>query len=130
MNPDGEIQALDTANLDDSHDKAILIVTSIFMVISLLSVILRCFVRTYVVHAWGWDDATMVVAMVSDSSAPMTRTKADHIQHRFSISSLQFPESLDVNMALAGHWLISHHVRMTITAQCSYEYQLHLSEDL
>lgn len=52
-------------NLDDSRSKAIIIVTSVFLGISLVSVILRCFVRTRIVRAFGWDDTVMVVAMVS-----------------------------------------------------------------
>lgn len=55
-------------NLDDSRSKAILIVTCIFLGISLLSVILRCFVRTRIVRAFGWDDGVMVLAMVSPTS--------------------------------------------------------------
>jgi hypothetical protein len=58
------MEVLEAVN-DDSRNKAILIVTSVFFAISLLSVILRCFVRTQVVRAWGWDDGTMVIAMVS-----------------------------------------------------------------
>ncbi|KAJ5190003.1 hypothetical protein N7491_007956 [Penicillium cf. griseofulvum] len=60
---DAKIEVLEAGHLDDSRNKAILIVTSIFLAISLLSVILRCFVRTQVVRAWGWDDGTMVIAM-------------------------------------------------------------------
>lgn len=48
---------------DGSRSHAILIVTVIFLVISAVSVILRCFVRTQVVRAFGWDDAIMVLAM-------------------------------------------------------------------
>ncbi|CAG8902630.1 unnamed protein product [Penicillium egyptiacum] len=58
----GKIEVLEGVN-DDSRSKAILIVTSVFFAISLLSVMLRCFVRTQVVRAWGWDDGTMVIAM-------------------------------------------------------------------
>lgn len=52
-------------NLDESRIKAILIVTCVFLAISLVSVILRCFVRTRIVRAFGWDDGVMVLAMVS-----------------------------------------------------------------
>jgi hypothetical protein len=55
-------------NLDDSRSKAILIVTCVFLGISLVSVILRCFVRTRIVRAFGWDDTVMVVAMVRYTS--------------------------------------------------------------
>jgi hypothetical protein len=56
-------------NLDNSRSRAILIVTSIFLGLSLVSVILRCFVRTRIVRAFGWDDGVMVVAMVSYTSS-------------------------------------------------------------
>jgi hypothetical protein len=49
---------------DDSRSNAILIVTAVFLGISLGSVLLRCFVRTRVVRAFGWDDIIMLLAMV------------------------------------------------------------------
>lgn len=49
---------------DDSRSQAILIVTSVFFAISVVSVFLRIFVRTRVVRAFGWDDITMVLAMI------------------------------------------------------------------
>ncbi|KGO63253.1 hypothetical protein PEX1_069330 [Penicillium expansum] len=61
---EGIIVPFEGLGLDDSRSKAILIVTSVFFSTSLLSVILRCFVRTQVVRAWGWDDGTMVIAMI------------------------------------------------------------------
>ncbi|CRL24475.1 unnamed protein product [Penicillium camemberti] len=60
---DAKIDPLEGVDLDNSHNKAILVVTSVFFGISLVSVVLRCFVRTQVVRAWGWDDGTMVIAM-------------------------------------------------------------------
>jgi hypothetical protein len=52
--------------MDDSgHNQTILIVSIILFAVSLLSVGLRCFVRTHVLHAFGWDDSFMVIAMVS-----------------------------------------------------------------
>ena len=53
---------------DDSRSQAILIVTAVFLAISLISVGLRCFVRTQVVRAFGWDDSLMLVAMVGDEN--------------------------------------------------------------
>lgn len=50
---------------DDSRSNAILTVTAVFLAISLVSVGLRCFVRTRIVRAFGWDDRVMLVAMVS-----------------------------------------------------------------
>lgn len=53
---------------DDSRSNAIIIVTSVFFAISFVSVCLRLFVRTRVVRAFGWDDTTMMLAMVGPSS--------------------------------------------------------------
>jgi hypothetical protein len=50
---------------DNGHSEAILAVSITLLAISLLSVGLRCFVRTCVLHAFGWDDFFMVIAMVS-----------------------------------------------------------------
>ncbi|KAJ5937593.1 hypothetical protein N7454_003935 [Penicillium verhagenii] len=49
---------------DDSRSQAILIVTAVFLAISLISVGLRIFVRTRVVKAFGKDDVFMVLAMI------------------------------------------------------------------
>lgn len=68
-----KLEVLEAVN-DDSRNKAILIVTSVFFAISLSSVIIRCFVRTQVVRAWGWDDGTMVIAMVSHRALSEVRT--------------------------------------------------------
>jgi hypothetical protein len=43
----------------------IFVVTTIFLGISFIAVCLRCFVRLWLVRAFGWDDAMMVFAMVS-----------------------------------------------------------------
>jgi len=52
------------ADDDDSRSQAILIVTAIFLAISLIAVILRIFVRTHVVKAFGKDDVFMLLAMI------------------------------------------------------------------
>ncbi|KAJ5817390.1 hypothetical protein N7447_009623 [Penicillium robsamsonii] len=65
---DAKIEVTEAGAFDDSHNKAILIVTSIFFAMSLLSVILRCFVRTRIVRAWGWDDGIMVIAMALNAA--------------------------------------------------------------
>lgn len=43
---------------------SIFVVTTIFLAISFITVCLRCFVRLWIVKAFGWDDAMMVFAMV------------------------------------------------------------------
>jgi hypothetical protein len=50
--------------MDDSHGKAISTVTAVFLAISAVSVCLRCFVRLHLVRAFGWDDSSMLLAMV------------------------------------------------------------------
>lgn len=52
------------ADDDDSRSQAILIVTVIFLAISLVAVSLRIFVRTHVVKAFGKDDVFMLLAMI------------------------------------------------------------------
>ncbi|OGE50996.1 hypothetical protein PENARI_c015G08684 [Penicillium arizonense] len=54
---------MDVATIDASRSRAILVVTSVFLGISLVSVALRIFVRTRIVRAFGWDDSIMVLAM-------------------------------------------------------------------
>ncbi|KAJ5316448.1 hypothetical protein N7476_006755 [Penicillium atrosanguineum] len=63
MDADRRKEAILAAVSDDSRSQAILVVTVVFLVISLISVGLRCFVRTRVVKAFGWDDTTMLIAM-------------------------------------------------------------------
>ena len=46
------------------RSEVIAIVTAVFLGISLVTVILRCFVRLRVVRAFGWDDGLMLLAMV------------------------------------------------------------------
>lgn len=74
---DVKLEELEAGHLDGSRNKAILIVTSVFLAISLFTVMLRCFVRTQVVRAWGWDDGTMVIAMVSQPAPSTTRTPSN-----------------------------------------------------
>ncbi|EAW14404.1 uncharacterized protein ACLA_074410 [Aspergillus clavatus NRRL 1] len=48
----------------NGRSEAIVIVTAIFLALSLVTVGLRCFVRARVVRAFGLDDWTMVAAMI------------------------------------------------------------------
>lgn len=43
---------------------AILVVSLVMMALSIVSVLLRMFVRIYIVRAFGWDDGLMVAALV------------------------------------------------------------------
>lgn len=44
---------------------AILVVSIVMMALSIVTVLLRIFVRIYIVRAFGWDDGLMVAALVS-----------------------------------------------------------------
>ncbi|PYI02478.1 P-type ATPase [Aspergillus sclerotiicarbonarius CBS 121057] len=50
----------------EGRSETILAVSVLIMVISLVTVCCRCFVRWRILRAFGWDDALMVVAMVLD----------------------------------------------------------------
>ncbi|KAL4939134.1 hypothetical protein BDV06DRAFT_225322 [Aspergillus oleicola] len=41
----------------------IFMVTAVMVALSIIAVIMRCFVRLYLVRAFGWDDALMLVAL-------------------------------------------------------------------
>ncbi|KAE8151603.1 hypothetical protein BDV25DRAFT_128676 [Aspergillus avenaceus] len=46
------------------RSETIVVVASVFLVLPLLAVILRCYVRWRLVQGFGWDDGFMVLAMV------------------------------------------------------------------
>lgn len=50
---------------EDHQNHAIIAVAATFMTIAFITVVLRCYVRLRLVKAFGWDDGSMVVAMVS-----------------------------------------------------------------
>lgn len=56
------------ASDEDSRNMAIKVVAGLFMSIAAVAVILRCYVRGFLVKAFGWDDGAMVMAMVNFSS--------------------------------------------------------------
>ncbi|KAL4972773.1 hypothetical protein BDW66DRAFT_162614 [Aspergillus desertorum] len=45
------------------HSLAIFVVAAVMVVLSIVAVFLRCFVRVYLVRAFGWDDALMLIAL-------------------------------------------------------------------
>ncbi|KAL3482259.1 hypothetical protein BJX99DRAFT_252965 [Aspergillus californicus] len=47
----------------EGRSLSIFVVTVVFLIISFISVTLRCFVRIRIVRAFGWDDSLMVFAM-------------------------------------------------------------------
>jgi hypothetical protein len=82
---DSRKEAVLAAVKDDGRSQAILVVTVVFLAISLVSVGLRCFVRTRVVRAFGWDDTLMLIAMVGDA----TLGRDGSLIHMFSNLGLQ-----------------------------------------
>lgn len=76
----------------EGRSTAIFIVTTIFLGISFIAVCLRCFARLWVVRAFGWDDAMMVFAMVSETTE-LCKTNVD---------VLRTPQMLNILFALCG----------------------------
>ncbi|KAL2813365.1 hypothetical protein BJX63DRAFT_394223 [Aspergillus granulosus] len=54
---------LDTLPLED-RPLSIFVVSAVMAGLAIITVALRCFVRIYIVRAFGWDDGLMVVALV------------------------------------------------------------------
>ncbi|KAJ5561327.1 hypothetical protein N7535_004206 [Penicillium sp. DV-2018c] len=48
----------------EGRSESIFVVTTIFLGLSFIAVVLRCFVRLHLVKAFGWDDGLMVCAMM------------------------------------------------------------------
>jgi hypothetical protein len=53
-------------SLDDEHSRKVAVqtVAAVFLPIATITVMLRIYVRGWIVKAFGWDDGTMVVALV------------------------------------------------------------------
>lgn len=49
---------------EESRALAVKTVAAVFMTIATISVMLRCYVRGWLVKAFGWDDGSMVLAAV------------------------------------------------------------------
>lgn len=60
---------------DDIPNRApqLLGVNYFFAVLAFLTVVLRCYVRIFIVKRFSFDDLVMVVAMVCDGLPPSTR---------------------------------------------------------
>ena len=54
------------ARMTDEESRALAVktVAAVFMSIATISVMLRCYVRGWLVKAFGWDDGSMVLAAV------------------------------------------------------------------
>jgi hypothetical protein len=59
-----QISELTLARDAESNLSFILGITIFFHVLALIAVILRIYVRTMVIKVMGWDDYTMIIAMV------------------------------------------------------------------
>lgn len=62
---------------EDQRALAVKTVAAVFLSVACVSVILRCYVRGWVVKGFGWDDGSMILAMVSSSIKP-TRNREAH----------------------------------------------------
>ena len=53
---------------EDEHQRVLAVktVAAVFLPIACITVMLRCYVRGWVVKGFGWDDGSMVLAMVCD----------------------------------------------------------------
>lgn len=51
---------------EDEHQRVLAVktVAAVFLPIACIAVMLRCYVRGWVVKGFGWDDGSMVLAMV------------------------------------------------------------------
>lgn len=49
---------------DNDRSIAVKTVAAVFMSVACVTVMMRCYVRSFIVKGFGWDDGTMVVAMV------------------------------------------------------------------
>ncbi|KAJ5676574.1 uncharacterized protein N7477_002207 [Penicillium maclennaniae] len=47
----------------EGRSLAIFVLATVFMIISFMTVSLRCFVRSYIVRAFGWDDILLLIAL-------------------------------------------------------------------
>ncbi|OJI87316.1 hypothetical protein ASPTUDRAFT_167304 [Aspergillus tubingensis CBS 134.48] len=96
------------------HSLAIFIVSAVTVGLAIIAVALRCFVRLYILRAFGWDDALMVAALalfISLSVLCMIGTEAGvgHALADFesiSLKSMNPSESLHaVQYAMIYWWL-------------------------
>jgi hypothetical protein len=60
---------------EDQRALAVQTVAAVFMPIATIAVMLRCYVRGWIVKGFGWDDGAMVFAAVSSSSLLLMRTR-------------------------------------------------------
>ena len=63
--------------MDHADDRSVEVraVAAAFMSVAVVTVILRCYVRGWLVKAFGWDDGAMVVALVRAGRLQLPRKK-------------------------------------------------------
>lgn len=75
--------------MDDSDGArratAVTAVASVFMSIACVAVLLRIYVRGFLIKAFGWDDATMVIAMVLNLPFPFNPAHPMLISRSYAI---------------------------------------------
>ena len=54
--------------MDSSFEPGVIAITITLTTIAALSVLLRCWIRLYITHNYGWDDGLTVVALVRDQA--------------------------------------------------------------
>lgn len=62
----------------DDRSLVVKVVAAVFLAIASVTVILRCYVRLFLVKAFGWDDGAMVIALVF-SFYPWASESADSL---------------------------------------------------
>lgn len=71
---------------EDQRALAVKTVAAVFLSVACVSVILRCYVRGWVVKGFGWDDGSMILAMVGLQSQS-TRNRQAHKQAFYAMFS-------------------------------------------
>ncbi|KAF9894161.1 hypothetical protein FE257_009134 [Aspergillus nanangensis] len=94
---------MDTSLPLEGRSRAIFIVSVVMLAISCVAVLLRSFVRLYLVRAFGWDDALMVVAMALFTLLCVTCIVGSHLGVGHRIIEFKSLDSLE--KALLWWWL-------------------------
>ncbi|KAL4792187.1 hypothetical protein BDV19DRAFT_392359 [Aspergillus venezuelensis] len=87
----------------NNHSLAIFVATAVMVGLSIIAVLMRCFVRLYLVRAFGWDDVLMLVALalfMALSALCMMGSKVG-VGHRVE----DFPDLKTLQDALKVWWL-------------------------
>ncbi|KAL4900415.1 hypothetical protein BDW74DRAFT_170816 [Aspergillus multicolor] len=85
------------------HSLAIFVTAAVMVGLSIIAVLMRCFVRIYIVRAFGWDDALMLIALALfiALSALCMLASAAGVGHRIA----EFTSLTQLQRALKYWWL-------------------------